>query len=186
MERAKHWAVHYSLLEFQREAKGMSKYIGMFVDDDEKNYKTVKRLLSLYDIELLPYTALPADIECIYQNILNEDVDFVIIDYDLTKQPVGYNGLDVLNSIREQDAEIYIIYLTNKEFVQQDIGKFDQTINKKEFANEIDNIVNRLRRALSRDLSIKNERELSDRISLQKEYFDKELEMLKMILEDKA
>ena len=46
--------------------------------------------------------------------MIDQNVDFVIIDYDLGKQAVKYTGIDVLKNIREQDAEIYIIYLTNK------------------------------------------------------------------------
>ena len=115
---------------------------------------------------MLPYENLPQDINEIYQKVIDQNVDFVIIDYDLGKQAVKYTGIDVLKNIREQDAEIYIIYLTNKDFVEDHIGEFDQTVKKKELAKEIDNVVRRLTRALSRDLSLKNEREIENNYKL--------------------
>lgn len=161
----------------------MSKYLGMFVDDDIKNFTSIRRLLALKDIDLLPYEDLPADINEIYQSALDYNVDFIIIDYDLGKQPVKYTGIDVLKNIREQDAEIYIIYLTNKDFVEDHIGDFDQTIKKKDFAKEVDNVVKRLVRALSRDLSLKNEREIENSYELQKKYLDARIAILKKQLE---
>ena len=122
----------------------MNKYLGLFIDDDQKNFESIKRLFSLKNIQLLPYENLPKDINEIYQKVIDQNVDFVIIDYDLGKQAVKYTGIDVLKNIREQDAEIYIIYLTNKDFVEDHIGEFDQTVKKKELAKEIDNVVRRL------------------------------------------
>lgn len=162
----------------------MSEYLGLFVDDDVKNFESIRRLLALKNISLLPYEELPADIEDIYQRILDKNVDFVIIDYDLGKQAVKYTGIDVLKSIREQDAEIYIIYLTNKDFVQDHIGDFDQTVKKKDLAKEIDNVVKRLVRALSRDLAVKNERDIKINYELQKKYLDDRIAMLKRQLEE--
>ena len=157
----------------------MNKYKGMFIDDDKKNFESIKRLLTLQDIELLPYEDLPSDINDIYQRVLDNNVDFLIIDFDLGKQAVKYTGIDVLKKIREQDAEIYIIYLTNKDFVQDCIGEFDQTVRKKEFAYEVDNVVSRLNRALSRDLSIKSERELNNSYELQKRALEERITLLR-------
>lgn len=160
----------------------MNKYLGLFIDDDQKNFESIKRLFSLKNIQLLPYENLPQDINEIYQKVIDQNVDFVIIDYDLGKQAVKYTGIDVLKNIREQDAEIYTIYLTNKDFVEDHIGEFDQTVKKKELAKEIDNVVRRLTRALSRDLSLKNEREIENNYKLQKEYLDERIEALKEYL----
>lgn len=157
----------------------MGQYLGMFVDDDIKNFTSIRRLLTLKDIDLLPYGDLPLDINEIYRNVLDYNVDFIMIDYDLGKQPVKYTGIDVLKNIREQDAEIYIIYLTNKEFVEDHIGDFDQTVKKKDFTKEVDNVVKRLVRALSRNLSIKNEHEIENNYELQKKYLDNRIEILK-------
>ena len=126
----------------------MSEYLGLFVDDDIKNFEAIRRQLALKNISLLPYEELPADIEDIYQRILDKNVDFVIIDYDLGKQAVKYTGIDVLKSIREMD-----------------------------------NVVKRLVRALSRDLAIKNERDIKMNYELQKKYLDDRIAMLKRQLE---
>lgn len=157
----------------------MSKYLGMFVDDDLRNYESIRRLFTLKGIDLLPYEKLPENIDDIYKKALDNSVDFIIIDYDLGKQAVKYTGIDVLKNIREQDAEIYIIYLTNKEFVEDHIGDFDQTVKKKDFAKEVGNVVNRLVRALSRELSIKNEREIDSSYEIQKKYLDDRIALLK-------
>lgn len=161
----------------------MSEYLGMFIDDDEKNFQSIKRLFSLKGIKLLPYEELPEQIDELYIRAIEKKVDFIIIDFDLGKQAVQYTGIDVLKNIREQDTEIYIIYLTNKDFVQDHIGEFDQTIKKKDLAKEIDNVVRRLNRALSRDLSLKNEREIENNYELQKKYLDERIAMLKKHLE---
>ena len=65
----------------------MGQYLGMFVDDDIKNFTSIRRLLTLKDIDLLPYGDLPLDINEIYRNVLGYNVDFIMIDYDLGKQP---------------------------------------------------------------------------------------------------
>ena len=55
-------------------------------------------------------------------------------------------------------------------------------LTQKELAKEIDNVVRRLTRALSRDLSLKNEREIENNYKLQKEYLDERIEALKEYL----
>lgn len=161
----------------------MDKFLGLFIDDDEKNFKSIKRLFETKGVDLLPYEDLPLDVNQIYIKALNEKADFIIIDYDLGKQAVKYTGIDVLKNVREQDSEIYIVYLTNKDFIEEYLGDFDQTVKKKDLAKDIDKVVNRLVRALSRDLSIKNEREIHARYELQKEYLDAKIELLKKQLE---
>jgi len=115
----------------------MDNYLGIFIDDDEKNFEAIQRSLKNKEIELLPYEGLPDDIDLIFERIVKENVDFIIIDYDLSKQSVAYSGMDVLEKIREQDSEVYIIYLTNKDFVTEYIGDFDQAIKKKDFPKEL-------------------------------------------------
>ena len=57
-----------------------------------------------------------------------------------------------------------------------------QREKKKKLAKEIDNVVRRLTRALSRELSLKNEREIENNYKLQKEYLDERIEALKEYL----
>ena len=56
----------------------MNKYLGLFIDDDQKNFESIKRLFSLKNIQLLPYENLPQDINEIYQKVIDQNVDFVI------------------------------------------------------------------------------------------------------------
>ncbi len=107
----------------------MSEYLGLFVDDDIKNFEAIRRQLALKNISLLPYEELPADIEDIYQRILDKNVDFVIIDYDLGKQAVKYTGIDVLKSIREQ-RDIKMNYELQKKYLDDRIAMLKRQLEK--------------------------------------------------------
>ncbi len=111
-------------------------------------------------------------------------MDFVIIDFNLGKQPVSYDGMDVLKYIRERDPEIYLIYLTSMDFSTEFLPQFDQQIRKKDMHKEIDVIINRLNRAISRELSIKLEREIDNNYKLLEEKIDADIEYLKKLFED--
>ena len=56
----------------------MNKYLGLFIDDDQKNFESIKRLFSLKNIQLLPYENLPQDINEIYQKV----IDLLWISYN--------------------------------------------------------------------------------------------------------
>ena len=156
----------------------MSNYKGIYIDDDEANYRTYSRFFKSYDIELVPYENLEDDPSAYYDKILKYNVDFVIIDYDFSIKGVNYNGIDVLKSIRARDPEIYIVYLTEKEFQDAFLKDFDIAIHKSELETEIDILCERLNRALSRDLSIKMEREIDISYEQRQKYFDAQIEIL--------
>lgn len=157
----------------------MSKYKGIYIDDDESNHRTYSRLFSLYDIELLPYSKLKATPEEYCKELLELDIDFIIIDFDFSLQGVNYTGIEVLQKLRNIDKEIYIIYLTAKDFQEEFLGDFDIAINKRDLEAKMDIVIKRLERALSRDLSIKMEREIDNMMDQKKKYFDEQIALLK-------
>ena len=159
----------------------MSKFKGLLIDDNEENYGTYERYMRTRDIEVLPFFELPEDINVLYDMIIKNNVDFIIIDKELGQQSVDYNGLDVLNMIREKDGEIYIIFLTNNDIGDNmvQLGEFDQVIKKKNFATEFEMIIKRLERGISRDLSIKMEREIEMANEQRQKYLDTQIDILK-------
>lgn len=159
----------------------MSKFIGMLIDDSEENYNTYARFIMSRDIDVLPFFDLPDDVESLYDMIIEKNVDFIIIDKELGEQAVNYNGLDVLRAIRRKDKEIYIIFLTNNDIGNdmKELGEFDQIIKKKNFATEFEMIIKRLERGISRDLSIKMEREIEEANQQRQAFLDRQIDILK-------
>lgn len=159
----------------------MSRFIGLLIDDSEENYNTYARFIISRDIDVLPFFDLPDNVDSLYNMVIEENVDFIIIDKELGEQAVNYNGLDVLKAIRKNDKEIYIIFLTNNDIGDdmKELGEFDQIIKKKNFATEFEMIIKRLERGLSRDLSIKMEREIEEANQQRQAFLDKQIDILK-------
>ena len=57
----------------------MNKYLGLFIDDDQKNFESIKRLFLLKNIQLLPYENLPQDINEIYQKVIDQNLSLIHI-----------------------------------------------------------------------------------------------------------
>ena len=161
----------------------MSRFIGMYIEDENKNHEVIKRLLSTKSINIMPFETLPKTLELLYTKIITSSVDFIIIDFDLSKQKVNYSGVDALKYIREKDPEIYTIYLTNRPFIEEVLLSFDQAIQKKDFPRDVDIVTERLNRAISRDLSFKLEREIEDKMNQNKEFLETQIDLMKSILE---
>lgn len=159
----------------------MNKFKGLLIDDEKDNYDTYARYMRGREIDVVPFFELPENVDEIYNIILNNDVDFVIIDKELGKQSVAYSGLDVLRMIRKNDREIYIMFLTNNDIGENmdELGEFDQIIKKKDFATEFDMIIKRLERGLSRELSFKMEREICEANRQRQIFLDKQIDILK-------
>ena len=157
----------------------MANFKGIYFDDDESNHTTYSRLFKKYNLELLTYEPLPERPEECYEQVLAKEVDFVVVDFDFSMKGLSYNGIDVVKLIRKHDPEIFLIYLTAKEFQQKILGEFDIAINKQEFSSQIHYIHQRINRALSRDLSIRMERQIVDAYNQRKEFFEQQLQLLK-------
>ncbi len=157
---------------------------GLYIEDDNDNIESYSARFKTQNIELVSVDDFPVAPKDFWGIVLKEDVDFIIIDNHLHKKKVQYKGLDVLTEIRKMDSEIYIIFLTSKGFSPEDdyLSDFDQEIAKEDFARDFFKIVERIKRATSRDLGIKLEREIDDANKAQKKYFEERLVELKKIL----
>ena len=126
----------------------LKKLKGLFVEDDPKNTYIYKELLESEGLDLICLDNLLENVSDYYGIIIQNEVDFLIIDYHLDKQ-VKYKGIDVLKAIREYDDTIYSILLTNYDLedFKTEFGEYDYEISKKEFSNQYKNIAEKIKRA---------------------------------------
>lgn len=157
---------------------------GFYIEDDLSNITSYGQYFEEAGIQILYEGKLLDSPDEYYDLICKHDVDFVIIDNHLEKQGVSYDGFDVLKSIRKHDASIYILLLTNYSYDNksiQELGEFDQTINKDEFVKQFDGIINRIRRATYRKESDEFQMEVQIGLDKEQEVINEQLEELKKI-----
>ena len=125
----------------------MKKLKGLFVEDDKDNIFIYTQLLESVGLELVYFETLPNDIGEYYNFIIENNIDFLIIDYHIDKQ-VSYKGIDVLKEIRKYDDTIYSVLLTNYDLdnFKEEFGEYDYEIAKKEFSNQYKNIAEKIKR----------------------------------------
>lgn len=152
---------------------------GLLIEDDQDNINAYSQRFLLNDIELLDVREFPKEASAFWDIVIETNVDFIIIDNHLHKKSVQYEGLDVLREIRKQDPEIYIVYLTCKGIDKTKTSDFDLEVDKRNLNVEFTNIVERIKRAYSRDIAFKFEREIEESKHIQQEYYDKQLKLLK-------
>lgn len=157
---------------------------GLYIEDDSDNIDSYTAIFRTQDIELIPVEQFPESPKDFWKIVIEKNVDFIIIDNHLHKKKVSYKGLEILSEIRKMDSEIYVLYLTSKGFSSNDdyLSDFDQEIDKNDFSEEFPKIIQRIKRAASRDLAYKLEREIETVQKEQEKYYDKRLEYLKQLL----
>lgn len=152
---------------------------GLLIEDDQDNINAYQERFHLYDIELIDVKKFPKTASEFWEIVVATDVDFIIIDNHLHKKSVQYEGLDVLKEIRKRDSEIYIVYLTCKGIDKTKTSEFDMEIEKGNLEAEFKNIVQRIKRAYSRDIAYKFEREIEETKLIQQKYYNEQLKILK-------
>lgn len=154
---------------------------GLLVEDDQDNIDSYTKRFKLQEIELVNVMKFPKSAADFWNIVLDRNVDFIIIDNHLHKKCVEYTGLDVLREIRKQDSEIYIIYLTSKGIDKTDpvLSNFDLEVDKLDFSSEFMSLVKRIKRAYSRDIAYKFEREIDEIKLIQQNYYDEQLRIIK-------
>ena len=154
---------------------------GLYIEDDNDNIISYSKRFKLKDIELISIDTFPAKPADFWQIVLENEVDFIIIDNHLHKKCVEYTGLQVLEEIRKQDSEIYILYLTSKgiDFADKKLSNFDMEVDKNDFIEKFQIVVDRIKRATSRDLGIKMEREIQEVSRIQNKYYEDRYKLLK-------
>lgn len=125
---------------------------GLYIEDDFNNVIIQQARFELFDgITIEGLEELPEKLDEYYTIVVENHIDFLIIDHELEKQTVTYKGCDVLNEIRKHDRTIYAILLTNYPLAdyKEELGVYDYQITKGEFKEQgkIDEVVQKIRRA---------------------------------------
>lgn len=152
---------------------------GLLIEDDQDNIDSYTQRFNLYGIELRDVKEFPKEPAGFWDIVLASNVDFIIIDNHLHKKSVQYEGLDVLKEIRKNDSEIYIVYLTCKGIDKTKTSEFDLEVEKGDLNSEFVNVVQRIKRAYSRDVAYKLEREIDATKTIQQKYYDEQIKILK-------
>lgn len=155
---------------------------GLLIEDDIDTIMSYQDRFKLYDLNLISVENFPNNPKDFFDIALDQNVDFIIIDNHLDKKHVDYNGIDVLDEIRRQDKEIFILYLTNKDFVKEKLNMFDMEINKMDLPQRYGDVSERIKRAISRDVMIKLEREIEQSAEIQKQYYENKIAKIKELI----
>lgn len=154
----------------------MKKIKGLYIEDELANIKTYTKFFELAGFEIIYLENLLDSPEKYYDFICENNVDFIIIDNHLDKQAVNYDGFKILQEIRKQDPNIYILLLTNFEYESKDnLGDLDQTVNKEDFVKKFSEITERIKRAHLRRISMNAAEDIKDVLDLKIKESNKQL-----------
>lgn len=154
----------------------MKKIKGLYIEDELANIKTYTKFFELAGFEIIYLENLLDSPEQYYDFICKNDVDFIIIDNHLDKQAVNYDGFEILQEIRKQDPNIYILLLTNFEYEsKQNLGDLDQTVNKEDFVKKFSEITERIKRANLRRMSMNAAEDIKDLLEMKINESNKQL-----------
>lgn len=131
---------------------------GLYIEDDDKNIFVIKALFEQEGFEIVTLPQLPKKVEDIYPLVLEQQVDFLLVDHELNKK-VSYTGFDALREIRKCDSTIYAILLTNfqVEDFKTEFDSYDLELHKSELSdeNKLREISSKIRRACDRSADSK-------------------------------
>ncbi len=161
----------------------MGRLKGLYIEDDPKNIKTYSEYLSLEGLEMISLEELPKNIEDYYDIILQNDIDFLLIDYHLDKQ-VNYSGTDVLKTVRKNDPTIYGVLLTNFDLEENyELGEYDYEFQKDEFLKSYKKVCEKIKRACKSREESEIVNPINENLKIK---LDKEKEAIKLLEEIKA
>ena len=156
----------------------MDNFTGLFIEDEEANAQVYTRFLEAQGLSVVCLRQLPSKLEEYYEIILENNIDFLIIDYHLEKQ-VPYKGIDVLREVRKHDSTIYAVLLTNyklNDFSDQ-FGDYDYELNKADMVARHKDVVDKIKRACK----LRKENIIRDNIATQLVLEEKSIDILKEI-----
>ena len=146
----------------------MQTLIGLYIEDEPKNVTLMQGRFSLFPgIKLIGIDTYPQSLNEFYDYVVENDVDFLLIDHELDKASVNYKGIEVLREIRSHDSNIYAVLLTNYPLddYKDELGEYDYQLNKAELKDtkKMNELIAKIRRAcaLRKDndtLSLMNEK----------------------------
>lgn len=130
----------------------MQTLTGLYIEDEPKNITLMKGRFSLFPgIKLIGINTYPQTLERFYDYVVEQDVDFLLVDHELEKVSVEYKGIDVLREIRNHDNNIYAVLLTNYPLddYKDELGEYDYQLNKKDLIDtkKMNELVAKIRRA---------------------------------------
>ena len=133
----------------------MKELTGLFIEDEQANIDIYTRLFETEGLKLLNLSKLPKNVEDYYNIILEDSIDFLIVDFHLDKQ-VAYKGIDVLREIRKHDSSIYAVLLTNYELENfAPFSDYDYELKKSQLVDRYKDVAEKIKRACG--LRIENE-----------------------------
>ena len=113
----------------------MQTLTGLYIEDEPKNITLMQGRFSLFPgIRLIGIDVYPQTLNGFYDFVIENDVDFLLIDHELEKASVNYKGIEVLREIRSHDSNIYAVLLTNYPLddYKDELGEYDYQLNKAE------------------------------------------------------
>lgn len=129
----------------------MRDLTGLYVEDEEKNVLLMQARFSLFGIKIIGLDQFPQKLDGLYDFIIDNNVDFLIIDHELEKASVQYKGINVLKEIRKNDSNIYAILLTNYPLnsYRGELGEYDFQLEKNELSQDgkMQELAEKIRRA---------------------------------------
>lgn len=125
---------------------------GLYIEDEPKNITLMQGRFSLFSgIKLIGIDKYPQTLNGFYDFVVENEVDFLLIDHELEKASVGYKGIEVLREIRSHDSNIYAVLLTNYplEDYRDELGEYDYQLNKAELKDtkKMNELIAKIRRA---------------------------------------
>ncbi|MCI8586679.1 MAG: response regulator [Lachnospiraceae bacterium] len=130
----------------------MQTLTGLYIEDEPKNITLMQGRFSLFPgIKLIGVDKYPQTLNGFYDFVVENEVDFLLIDHELEKASVNYKGIEVLREIRGHDSNIYAILLTNYplEDYRDELGEYDYQLNKAELKDtkKMNELIAKIRRA---------------------------------------
>ena len=130
----------------------MQTLTGLYIEDEPKNITLMQGRFSLFPgIKLIGIEMYPQALNRFYDFVVENDVDFLLIDHELEKASVDYKGIEVLREIRRYDSNIYAVLLTNYPLddYKDELGEYDYQLNKAELKDtkKMNELIAKIRRA---------------------------------------
>ena len=73
----------------------MQQLVGLYIEDEEKNIILMQGRFALKGIRIIGLGKFPQDLKNIYDYVIDNQVDFLIVDHELEKAYVTYKGIDM-------------------------------------------------------------------------------------------
>lgn len=160
----------------------MRQLVGLYIEDEEKNIILMQGRFALKGIRIIGLGKFPQDLKNIYDYVIDNQVDFLIVDHELEKAYVTYKGIDMLKEIRKHDSNIYAVLLTNlsTDTYRDELGEYDFQLTKSELTSpkKFDELTAKIKRACM----LRKDQDMLASMDMQKEQLEGLLKQLKDVV----